>query len=184
MASASGEFREDVIQAKVLLDKGGVGQESRCKKVFLYCGRIVERARARYLTKTGVASRDHGNIELRILHAILSGGFYGSERYCIDLAIAQSILEAMAARCPLIVTRTDGPNEFLNDPRVLWSEPDHHDELAMQLLKVAKRRRERFEYDMSQFTVDRASHEVEEFYQCILRARNLSIHSTRWRSLP
>jgi glycosyltransferase involved in cell wall biosynthesis len=27
---------------------------------------------------------------LRILHAILSGGFYGSERYCIDLAIAQS----------------------------------------------------------------------------------------------
>jgi glycosyltransferase involved in cell wall biosynthesis len=27
---------------------------------------------------------------LRILHAILSGGFYGSERYCIDLAIAQA----------------------------------------------------------------------------------------------
>jgi glycosyltransferase involved in cell wall biosynthesis len=27
---------------------------------------------------------------LRILHAILSEGFYGSERYCIDLAIAQS----------------------------------------------------------------------------------------------
>jgi glycosyltransferase involved in cell wall biosynthesis len=26
---------------------------------------------------------------LRILHAVLSGGFYGSERYCIDLAIAQ-----------------------------------------------------------------------------------------------
>src|SRR5580692_6469047 len=31
-----------------------------------------------------------GNIRLRILHAILSGGFYGSERYCIDLAIAQA----------------------------------------------------------------------------------------------
>ena len=27
---------------------------------------------------------------MRIVHAILSGGFYGSERYCIDLAIAQS----------------------------------------------------------------------------------------------
>ncbi len=27
---------------------------------------------------------------MRILHAILSGGFYGSERYCIDLAIAQA----------------------------------------------------------------------------------------------
>jgi glycosyltransferase involved in cell wall biosynthesis len=30
------------------------------------------------------------NARLRILHAILSGGFYGSERYCIDLAIAQA----------------------------------------------------------------------------------------------
>ena len=27
---------------------------------------------------------------MKILHAILSGGFYGSERYCIDLAIAQA----------------------------------------------------------------------------------------------
>jgi glycosyltransferase involved in cell wall biosynthesis len=27
---------------------------------------------------------------LRILHAVLSDGFYGSERYCIDLAIAQA----------------------------------------------------------------------------------------------
>jgi glycosyltransferase involved in cell wall biosynthesis len=27
---------------------------------------------------------------MRILHAILSGGFYGSERYCIDLAMAQA----------------------------------------------------------------------------------------------
>ena len=27
---------------------------------------------------------------MRILHAILSGGFYGSERYCVDLAIAQA----------------------------------------------------------------------------------------------
>ena len=28
---------------------------------------------------------------MKILHAILSGGFYGSERYCIDLAIAQAL---------------------------------------------------------------------------------------------
>src|ERR1700722_17172027 len=27
---------------------------------------------------------------MRILHAVLSSGFYGSERYCIDLAIAQA----------------------------------------------------------------------------------------------
>jgi glycosyltransferase involved in cell wall biosynthesis len=31
-----------------------------------------------------------GNLGLKILHAILSEGFYGSERYCIDLAIAQA----------------------------------------------------------------------------------------------
>jgi len=56
----------------------------------LYCGRIVERAKAGYLTATRVASRDHGQTGLRILHAIISPGFYGSERYCIDLAVAQS----------------------------------------------------------------------------------------------
>src|SRR5215470_11837012 len=27
---------------------------------------------------------------MKILHAVLSQGFYGSERYCIDLAIAQA----------------------------------------------------------------------------------------------
>jgi glycosyltransferase involved in cell wall biosynthesis len=49
-----------------------------------------EQANARYPSARELASRDSRNSGLRILHAILSGGFYGSERYCIDLAIAQA----------------------------------------------------------------------------------------------
>jgi glycosyltransferase involved in cell wall biosynthesis len=75
-----------------------------------------------------------------------------------------SILEAMAAGCPLVITRTDGPSGFLGDPRVLWSEPDAG-ELAAQLREAAKRGRERFQYDMSRFTVSRASRDIEEFYR-------------------
>ncbi len=41
---------------------------------------------------------------MRILHAILSGGFYGSERYCIDLAIAQ----AHAGHDVIVLVADDG----------------------------------------------------------------------------
>jgi glycosyltransferase involved in cell wall biosynthesis len=43
---------------------------------------------------------------MKILHAILSGGFYGSERYCIDLAIAQA-----QAGNDVIVLVTGGQSE-------------------------------------------------------------------------
>src|SRR5215471_6318277 len=76
-------------EQSVLPDKGVAGQVV-CQEQRLYCGRIVERSNAGYLTAADVASRDCGNSKLKILHAILSEGFYGGERYCIDLAIAQS----------------------------------------------------------------------------------------------
>lgn len=76
-----------------------------------------------------------------------------------------SILEAMAGGCPLVTTRTDGPAEFVTDPRVLWSEPDRAGELAMQMLKAAERGRVRFAYDMSRFGLARASREIEHFYR-------------------
>jgi len=86
-----------------------------------------------------------------------------------------SILEAMAAGCPLVVTRTDGPSGFLSDPRVLWSEPNDAGELAAQLLKAARRTKERFQYDMSPFTVSRASHDIEGFYQRLVSGHGVRI---------
>jgi glycosyltransferase involved in cell wall biosynthesis len=47
----------------------------------------------RILVRPRVAAPAHTlPTPLKILHAILSDGFYGSERYCIDLAIAQASL--------------------------------------------------------------------------------------------
>ncbi len=82
-----------------------------------------------------------------------------------------SILEAMAGGCPLVTTRTDGPAEFVTDPRVLWCEPDRAGELAMQMLKAAERGRVRFAYDMSRFTLARASREIEHFYRHVAAKR-------------
>jgi glycosyltransferase involved in cell wall biosynthesis len=79
-----------------------------------------------------------------------------------------AIVEAMAAGCRLIVTRTDGPSEFLADPRVLWADPDRSDQLATQLAAAAPAGRERWSYDMSRLTVDRFAAEIEAFYREIL----------------
>jgi glycosyltransferase involved in cell wall biosynthesis len=82
-----------------------------------------------------------------------------------------AILEGMAAGCPVVATRTEGPAEFLQDPRALWAAPDHAGELAMQLLKAAGHGRVRFGYDMSRFTLARATREIEAFYQRVARVR-------------
>jgi glycosyltransferase involved in cell wall biosynthesis len=80
-----------------------------------------------------------------------------------------AIVEAMAAGCRLIVTRTDGPSEFLADPRVLWADPDRDDQLAAQLAAAAPAGRARLSYDMSKLTVDRFAAEIEAFYRRILQ---------------
>jgi glycosyltransferase involved in cell wall biosynthesis len=41
-----------------------------------------------------------------------------------------TILEAMEAGCGLVVTRTQGPREFLTETSVLWAEPDDEATLA------------------------------------------------------
>jgi glycosyltransferase involved in cell wall biosynthesis len=79
-----------------------------------------------------------------------------------------TILEAMDAGAPLVVTRTDGPREFLEDAPVLWAEPDDAATLAAQLRAAAARGRVRQDYDLSPFRQSRAVAAVEELYRKVL----------------
>jgi glycosyltransferase involved in cell wall biosynthesis len=81
-----------------------------------------------------------------------------------------AVVEAMAAGCRLVVTRTDGPAEFLTDPCVLWATPGREDELAVQLRAAAARQRERLSYDLSRLKIGHLAQEIEAFYRRILRA--------------
>jgi glycosyltransferase involved in cell wall biosynthesis len=75
-----------------------------------------------------------------------------------------AIIEAMAAGCRLICTSIHGTVEFVTDRRVLWTEPDRHGSLALQLAAAMARKRERFAYDMSPFRLSRAVAEIDAFY--------------------
>jgi glycosyltransferase involved in cell wall biosynthesis len=79
-----------------------------------------------------------------------------------------TIIEAMAAGCALVVTRTRGPQEFLREPSALWAEPDDVPTLAAQLRAAAARGRKRASYDLSPYAQDRAVAQVEEFYARVL----------------
>lgn len=82
-----------------------------------------------------------------------------------------TILEAMDARCALVVTRTEGPREFLKDPRVLWAEPGDVKTLAAQLSAAAARGRERMAYDLTPFARAGAVTAIEAFYGAVLARR-------------
>jgi glycosyltransferase involved in cell wall biosynthesis len=79
-----------------------------------------------------------------------------------------AIIEAMAAGCRLICTSIHGTVEFVTDRRVLWTEPDRHGSLALQLAAAMARKRERFAYDMSPFTLSRAVAEIDAFYRRVI----------------
>jgi glycosyltransferase involved in cell wall biosynthesis len=82
-----------------------------------------------------------------------------------------AIIEAMGAGCPLIATSIHGTVEFVTDPRTLWTEPDRDGQLALQLCTAAARRRARFAYDMSRFTLARAVKETDDFYRRVASRR-------------
>ena len=82
-----------------------------------------------------------------------------------------TILEAMEAGCGLVVTRTQGPREFLTERSVLWAEPDDEVSLAAQLRTAVARTRERRSYDLSPFMQARAVGSVEELYRKVLSGR-------------
>jgi glycosyltransferase involved in cell wall biosynthesis len=79
-----------------------------------------------------------------------------------------TILEAMEAGCGLVVTRTQGPREFLTGESVLWAEPNDEPALTAQLRRAAARGRARQSYDLSPFMQARAVTAVEEVYRKVL----------------
>ena len=85
-----------------------------------------------------------------------------------------TILEAMAAGCPLVVTRTRGPVEFLTEPSVLWAEPGDVTTLAEQLSAAFTRGRKRPSYDLSSYTLGRAMAQIDAFYSKVLEERRIS----------
>jgi glycosyltransferase involved in cell wall biosynthesis len=76
-----------------------------------------------------------------------------------------AILEAMAAGLPLVVTRTQGPGEFVTDTRAIWAEPGDEVSLAGALREEAARGRRRLQYELGTFAVERAASEIEQFYR-------------------
>jgi hypothetical protein len=74
----------------------------------------------------------------------------------------------MDAGCGLVVTRTQGPREFLTETSVLWAEPNDAATLTPQLRAAAARGRERLSYDLAPFMQSRAVAAVEEVYRKVL----------------
>lgn len=80
-----------------------------------------------------------------------------------------TILEAMAAGCRLVCTRTEGPGEFLQDSGVLWAEKGDVSSLAAALKRAHAAGRKRADYDMLPFSRDRALREIDAVYAKALK---------------
>jgi glycosyltransferase involved in cell wall biosynthesis len=79
-----------------------------------------------------------------------------------------AILEAMAAGCPLVLTRSQGPVEFVVDPHVAWVEEDADGALAEALVAMQENGRRRLSYALDEFSPQRATGEIERFYARVL----------------
>jgi len=80
-----------------------------------------------------------------------------------------SILEAMAAGCPLVLTRSEGPSEFVADPRVLWADPQDNAKLAEQLVASLDLAGHRLTYEMKSFSPERATEQITAFYRRVMK---------------
>jgi len=83
-----------------------------------------------------------------------------------------AIVEAMAARLPLILTRTDGPREFVTDPHVRWTDPDDEEMLVDHMHAAVAAGRERHTYDLAMFAPEKALVAIEGFYRQVLAKRS------------
>jgi glycosyltransferase involved in cell wall biosynthesis len=83
-----------------------------------------------------------------------------------------AILEAMAAGCPLVLTRSQGPVEFVTDPRVQWVDVDDVTTLAKILATFGARRPPRLTYALDAFSRERAVREIDTLYERVLTRRS------------
>jgi glycosyltransferase involved in cell wall biosynthesis len=79
-----------------------------------------------------------------------------------------AILEAMAAGCPLVLTRSQGPVEFVTDLRTRWVGVDDVAGLGKMLAEFAASRPPRLTYALDAFSRERAVAEVDNLYQRVL----------------
>jgi glycosyltransferase involved in cell wall biosynthesis len=85
-----------------------------------------------------------------------------------------AIIEAMAAGCPLILTRTQGPSEYIADTRVEWTAVDDEVTLVELMRAAVPSAHERLTYDLSRFAPEQAFAEIEAFYGEVIGRRRLS----------
>jgi glycosyltransferase involved in cell wall biosynthesis len=90
-------------------------------------------------------------------------------------AFGLAILEAMAAGCPLVLTRTLGPSEFVTDERVLWVDnvegTGEGDAMAARLMEMFARGRERYVYDLEKLSQEHAADAIEALYRHVIARR-------------
>jgi glycosyltransferase involved in cell wall biosynthesis len=82
-----------------------------------------------------------------------------------------AILEAMAAGCPLVLTRSQGPSEFVTDPRVQWVDDPTDSALAAALAEARAGGQRRLTYALDSFAPERAIAEIEQFYELVVKRR-------------
>jgi glycosyltransferase involved in cell wall biosynthesis len=101
--------------------------------------------------------------------------FYGAFDTYVSAArfepFGLTILEAMAAGCRLVLTRTQGPPEFVMDPRVQWCPVGDPAALAQVMRAEAGQGRNRPAYDMTPFAPAVAVQAIEALYRTVIARR-------------